>query len=163
MGDLLLTSLVCISLSDLTGRLQLCGVAGTESHQSRWESVRASRAWHHPPPLLVPLSKEESLEWEVTTWSWCCTRLQLSRATPQPRLLPANTAASLRLSLQHHQCHHHCHHYHHHLIIIKLSTYWNSDMICTSLTVPIHHNHNSMMHQTSVRNLLGSSIELHSQ
>ena len=107
MGDRLLTSLVWMSLSDLAGRLHICGVAGTASHQRMWLSVRASRAWHHPPPLLVPLSKEDSLEWEVTTWSWCCTRPQLSLTTPQPRLFPASTAASLRLSLQHrhyHQC-----------------------------------------------------------
>ena len=94
-----MTSLVCISRRDLAGRLHICGVAGTVSHHSRWESVRASSAWHQPPPLLVPLSKEESLEWEVTTWSWCWTRAQPSRPTPQPRLFPANTAASLRLSL----------------------------------------------------------------
>ena len=44
------------------------------------------------------LSKEESLEWEVT-WSWCCTRAQPSRDTEQPRLFPASTAPSHRLSL----------------------------------------------------------------
>ena len=72
MGDLWLTSLVCMSLSERVGRLHICGVVGTDSHQRRCESVRARRAWTQPPPLLVPLSKLESLETEVT-WSWCMT------------------------------------------------------------------------------------------
>ena len=98
MGDRWLTSLVWMRRSDLAGRLHWWGVAGTASHHSRCESVRASSAWTQPPPLLVPLSKEESLEWEVT-WSWCCTRAQPSRDTEQPRLFPASTAPSHRLSL----------------------------------------------------------------
>ena len=97
MGDLWLTSLVCISLSDLVGRDHICGVVGTDSHHSRCESVRASRAWIQPPPLLVPLSKLESLDTEVT-WSWCWTRAQPSLDTPHPRLLPASAAPSARLS-----------------------------------------------------------------
>ena len=94
-----MTSLVWISLNDLVGKLHICGVLGTVSHHIRCESVRATRAWVQPPPLLVPLSKEESLEWEVTTWSWCWTLAQPSRPTPQPRLFPASTAPSHRLSL----------------------------------------------------------------
>ena len=97
MGDLWLTSLVWISLKDRVGRLHICGVEGTVSHHIRWESVRATRAWVQPPPLLVPLSKEESLD-TLVTWSWCWTRAQPSLDTPHPRLLPASTAPSDILS-----------------------------------------------------------------
>ena len=92
-----MTSLVWISLKDLVGKLHICGVLGTVSHHIRCESVRATSAWTQPPPLEVPLSKEESLEWEVTC-SWCWTRAQPRRDTPHPRLLPASTAPSDILS-----------------------------------------------------------------
>ena len=55
MGDRWLTSLVWMRRSERAGRLHWWGVAGTASHHSRCESVRASSAWTQPPPLLVPL------------------------------------------------------------------------------------------------------------
>ena len=66
MGDLWVTSRVCMSLRERAGAAQCAVVAGTASHQRTWLSVSATSAVPHPPPLLVPLSKLLSLLWLVS-------------------------------------------------------------------------------------------------